>query len=257
MFRPRNWARTYTGKKFDSGELVKKELPAKNAGDFQGYLINTRRDKFKDPRVREALGLALDFEWMNRQLFYNSYTRVRGFFTNSDFEAKGLPGADELALLEPLRDKLPREDVHRRVPLPPSTDPPGSLRDNLRKAQATARGSRLDISRRRVAQREGRSRSPSNTWTATARGEIATSTPYRAGLAKLGIELNYRRADFALIQKRLDVFDFDLFTVRIPGSESPGQRAAGPLRLEVGRHRRLEQSDGRADPAVDALVKSP
>ena len=64
----------------------------KNAGDFQGFLINVRREKFKDPRVREALGLAFDFEWMNRQLMYNSYTRVRGFFNASDFEAKGLPG---------------------------------------------------------------------------------------------------------------------------------------------------------------------
>ena len=71
-FSAREWARTYTGKKFDSGELTKKELAAKNAGDFQGYLINTRREKFKDPRVREALGLAFDFEGMNRKLFYGS-----------------------------------------------------------------------------------------------------------------------------------------------------------------------------------------
>ncbi|HWP86877.1 MAG TPA: extracellular solute-binding protein, partial [Burkholderiales bacterium] len=92
VFGARLWARTYVGKKFDSGELIKKELAAKNAADFQGYLINTRREKFKDPRVRQALGLAYDFEWMNRQLFYNSFTRVRGFFNGSDFEAKGLPG---------------------------------------------------------------------------------------------------------------------------------------------------------------------
>ena len=91
-FSAREWARTYTGKKFDSGELIKAELESKNAGDFQGYLINTRREKFKDPRVREALGLAFDFEWMNRKLFYNGYIRVRGYFNGSDFEAKGMPG---------------------------------------------------------------------------------------------------------------------------------------------------------------------
>src|SRR5262249_26060743 len=102
-FSAREWARTYTGKKFDSGELIK------NAGDFQGYLFNARREKFKDRRVREAITLAWDFEWMNRRLFYNSYTRVRGWFNASDFEAKGLPGEDELAVLKPLRSKLPAE----------------------------------------------------------------------------------------------------------------------------------------------------
>src|SRR4051812_44596653 len=68
VFDPRSWVRTYVGKKFDSGELVKTEIPFKNAGDFQGYLINTRREKFKDPRVREALGLAYDFEWINQHI---------------------------------------------------------------------------------------------------------------------------------------------------------------------------------------------
>ena len=77
-FSAREWARTYVGKKFDSGELIKAELTSKNAGDFQGFLINTRRDEFKDVRVRQALGLAFDFEWMNRRLMY-AYTRVEGF----------------------------------------------------------------------------------------------------------------------------------------------------------------------------------
>src|SRR5688572_15622145 len=134
-FSAREWARTYVGKKFDSGELIKAELPFKNAGDFQGFLFNIRREKFKDPRVREAIGLAFDFEWMNRQLMYNSYTRVRGFFNNSDFEAKGLPGEDELAVLLPLKKLLPEKVFTQEVPLPPTTNAPGSLRDNLRKAR--------------------------------------------------------------------------------------------------------------------------
>src|SRR5439155_8685409 len=134
-FSATEWARVYVGKKFDSGELIKAELPVKNAGDFQGFLINTRREKFKDPRVRQALGLAFDFEWMNRQLMYCSYTRVRGFFNNSDFEAQGLAGPDELKVLEPLRAKLPQKVFTDEVPLPPITKPPGGLRENLRKAR--------------------------------------------------------------------------------------------------------------------------
>ena len=134
-FIAREWARTYVGSKFDSGELIKVELPTKNAGDFQGFLINIRREKFKDPRVRQALALAYDFEWMNKHLMYNAYTRVRGFFNASDFEATGLPGPDELAVLMPLKDKLSEKIFKEPVPLPPSTNPPGSLRDNLRKAR--------------------------------------------------------------------------------------------------------------------------
>src|SRR5688572_8327837 len=134
-FSAREWARVYVGKKFTSGELIKAELPFRNAGDFQGFLFNTRREKFKDPRVREAIALAFDFEWMNRQLMYNSYTRVRGFFNNSDFEAKGLPGEDELAVLLPLKKLLPEKVFTQEVPLPPTTNAPGSLRDNLRKAR--------------------------------------------------------------------------------------------------------------------------
>src|SRR4029079_14720209 len=103
VFSAKDWTRVYIGKKFTSGELAKVEWGMKNAGDFQGFLINTRREKFKDIRVRQALALAFDFEWMNRMNMYDSYTRVRGFFNASDFEAQGLPGAEELAILEPLR----------------------------------------------------------------------------------------------------------------------------------------------------------
>ena len=105
-FIAREWARAYTGRQFERGEIVKAELPHRNAGDFQGFLFNTRRAKFEDARVRQAIALAMDYEWMNRQLFYNAYTRVRGFFVGSDFEAKGRPGGDELPVLEPLRGYL-------------------------------------------------------------------------------------------------------------------------------------------------------
>jgi len=87
-FVAREWARGYKGKLFDNGTLIKKELQHGNAGDFQGFMFNTRLPKFKDARVRQAIGLAMDYEWMNRQLFYQAYTRVRGYFVGSDFEAQ-------------------------------------------------------------------------------------------------------------------------------------------------------------------------
>jgi len=220
VFSARDWARRYTGKKFDSGELVRAEWKTKNAGDFQGFLINTRRDKFKDPRVREALILAFDFEWLNRQLMYNSYTRVRGFFNASDFEAKGLPGRDELKLLEPLRDTLPKKVFTEEAPLPPSTNPPGSLRANLLKAKALLEEAGWTY--RDGALRNAKGEPFVFEYLDGGSGGERIFVPYAQALEKLGIEGRYRRADFALIQRRLQVFDFDIFTVRLPGREAPG-----------------------------------
>ncbi len=251
-FSAREWARTYSGKKFESGELVKSELTSKNAGDFQGFLINTRREKFKDPRVREALGLAFDFEWMNRKLFYKSYIRVRGFFNGSDFEAKGLPGADELAALEPLRAKLPAQVFTEPVPQPPSTEPPGSLRANLRKAKDLLAAAGWTY-------RDGMLRNP--------KGEPLTvefldnsarsgpvNTPFIQALAKLGIQAEVRVVDFALLQKRLDVFDFDLFVVRVPGSEAPGNELVDRFGSQSAETEGSSNLIGIKDPAVDALL---
>ena len=102
-----DWARRVNGKRFDSGELVKGEFQHKLPTGFQSYVLNTRRPLLQDVRVREALGLAVDYEWMNRQMFYNSYTRVSGLFGNTSCAASGLPSAEELALMEPLRGQIP------------------------------------------------------------------------------------------------------------------------------------------------------
>ena len=251
VFSAREWARAYTGKKFTSGELTKAELSTRNAGDFQGFLINTRRDKFKDVRVRQALALAFDFEWMNRQLMFNSYARVRGFFNASDFEAKGLPGPDELAILTPLRDKLSAKVFTEEVPLPPSTATPNSLRGNLRKARDL-------LAEAGWTYRDGALRN--------AKGEAFTveyldggggdriATPYFQALQRLGIVGEFRRADFALIQKRLDVFDFELFTVRIPGSESPGSELMDRFGSKSAANEGSSNLVGVRDPAIDILV---
>lgn len=254
VFSAREWARTYTGVKFRSGQLVKRTIPSGNAGDFQGFLFNLRREKFKDPRVRRAIALGMDFEWMNRQFFYNSYTRVRGYFNNSDFESKGLPGADELAVLEPLRAKLKPEVFTQPTPLPPTTTPPGSLRANLLEA-------------RRLLAEAG--------WTyrdgalKNAKGEVFTLefldsqgstmsrilTPYMQALEKVGFRCQYKEADFALLQKRLDVFDFDITGIRIPGVEAPGGELKPRLHSSVVSDEGSANLGGIQDPAVDALVE--
>ena len=252
VFSARDWARAYTGKKFDSGELIRAHLKSRNAGDFQGYIINTRRDKFKDPRVREALALAMDYEWMNRQLFYNSYTRIRGFFVGSDFEAKGLPGVDELLVLEPLRDKLPAKIFAEPVPLPPSTAGLDGLRGNLRRAKALLEASGWTY--RDGALRNANGDAFVMEYLDGGSGGERTYAPYVQALAKLGIDARYRRADFALIQKRWDVFDFDLATMRVRGSEAPGSELLDRYGSKSAETQGSSNLTGVRDPGVDALL---
>lgn len=251
-FISRNWARQYTGKQFTSGELVKRAFENRNPGDFQGYVFNLRNPKFQDVRVRKAIGLAMDFEWMNRQLFYGLYKRVNGYFPNSEFHAEGLPGPDELALLEPLRAQL-KPEVFGPVPVSPSTTPPGSLRGNLRQAQALLREAGWTY-------RDGALRN--------AQGEVFTMEflndqpslvrivgPFQKALEKLGITMTYRVVDFSLAKQKMDAYDFEVTTLRLPGSTAPG----GELLELFGSRAAATPGSGNvwgiADPAVDALLQ--
>ena len=251
-FTSRNWARQYKGKQFDSGEILKRAFENRNPGDFQGYVFNARNPKFQDIRVRQAIGLAVDFEWLNRQLFYGLYKRVEGYFPNSEFHAEGLPTPEELALLEPLRDKL-RPEVFGPAVRSPSTAPPGSLRDNLRKARDL-------LAEAGWTYRDGALRN--------AKGEpftieflndqpslIRVATPFQTALQKLGIQMNFRTVDFSLAQQRMDNFEFEMTTVRLPGSTAPGGELLELFGSEAATTPGSRNIWGIADPAVDALVK--
>lgn len=255
-FVAREWARGYKGKLFDNGTLIKRELQHGNAGDFQGFMFNTRLPKFKDARVRQAIGLAMDYEWMNRQLFYQAYTRVRGYFVGSDFEAKDLPDTDELNLLEPMRDKLDPAIFTQAVPLPPVTslDPASghTLRDHLRLARDL-------LTQAGWTYRDGALRN--------AKGEAFTIefldnsgsmgrvvTPYAKNLEKLGFKVVYKVVDFAVLQKRMDVFDFELISNRIGGSEAPGTELLERFGSKSADTEGSSNIIGVKDPAVDALL---
>jgi len=188
---------------------------------------------------------------MNRQMMYNSYTRVRGFFNNSDFEAKGLPGPDELKVLLPLKKRLPEKVFTEEVPLPPSTNPPGSLRENLRRARDLLAAAGWTY--RDGALRNAKGEPFTLEYLDSGGGERLVA-PYFQALAKLGIAGEYRRADFALIRKRLDVFDFDLFTVRVPGSEAPGAELLDRYGSQSADTEGSSNLMGIKDPAIDALV---
>lgn len=249
----KNWARSYNGPKFTSGEIIKRELTHSNGAGMQGFVMNLRRAQFSDIRVRRALALAMDFEWMNRQLFYNQYKRIYSFFTNSELGAAGLPTAEEMALLQPLRDKLDPA-VFGPVPTPPSTSPPRSLRANLMEARALFREAGWEY-------RDGALRN--------AKGEpfafeILDDQPsmsrlisvYVRNLQKLGIEVRQRTIDFALTQKRMDEFDFDMTTIRFPDVTSPGNELFDIFSSRAADEKGSSNAWGLKDPAVDRLVEA-
>lgn len=255
-FIAREWARAYTGKPFETGRLIKKELKHGNAGDFQGFLLNARLEKFRDARVRQAIGLAMDYEWMNRQLFYNAYTRVRGFFVGSDFEAQGVPEGEELALLLSLKDKLPAHVLSQSVPMPPVTQlEPSSgetLRDHLRQAKTLLAEAGWTFRDGALRNAKGQPFSLEFLDNSGSMGRVVT--PYAKNLEKLGFQVNYKVIDFAILQKRLDVFDFEIISNRWVGSESPGTEL---LERFGSKSAMLEGSGnlmGVQDPAVDALL---
>ena len=252
FFSAGDWARRVNGKRFDTGELVKAEFKHRLPSGFQSYVLNTRRDKFKDVRVREALGLALDYEWMNRQMFYNSYQRVNGLFGNTDCEATGLPTPEELALLEPLRAAVPAA-VFGPMTVPPRTDGTSSLRANLRRAQALFKEAGWEV-------RNGKLRNAKGELFAieyldSNEGGARTVTPWARNLEKIGVQLVFRPVDFALYQQRLQKFEFDITSLAYQGTHSPGQEYADIFGSRAADIEDSGNLSGVKSPALDTLVQ--
>jgi microcin C transport system substrate-binding protein len=251
-FISRNWARQYNGKQFDSGELKKRAFENHNPGDFQGYVLNLRQPKFQDVRVRQAIGLAMDFEWMNRQLFYGLYKRVNGYFPNSEFHAEGLPKPDELAILEPLRSQI-RPEVFGAAPISPSTAPPNSLRGNLRQAKTLLNEAGWHY--KDGALRNAAGEAFTIEFLNDQPSLIRIVGPFQKALEKLGIQLNYRVVDFSLAKQKMDIFDFELTTTRISGSNAPGGELLEYFGSAAAATPGSANIWGLADPAVDALLQ--
>lgn len=248
----RNWARRDVGKRFDSGELVKREFRQHNGAGMQGFVMNLRRPLFKDLRVRQALDLAFDFQWLNRQLFFGSYTRLNSYFADSAQQATGTPSAGELAILEPLRAQL-NPAVFGPMTVQPNTDPPGSLRANLLQARAllaqagwhyrdgALRNAQGEPFRFEILDDSGAAMAP-------------IASVYIRNLKKLGIEATFRTVDFALIQKRYESFDFDMTSLRYPDVQVPGTEEVSRFGSKSADEQGSDNLMGLKSPAVDAIL---
>jgi len=250
----KNWARGHAGPKYRSGEIVKKEFVHANGAGIQGFAMNTRRPLFADRRVRLALAQAFDFEWMNRQVFYGQYIRSPSYFTNSEMQAKGPPGPDELALLEPLRAKLDPA-VFGDVPLPPDTVAPATLRDNLRTALGLLREAGWTVADDGVL-RNAKGEAFQFEVLSYSKALERIAVPWARNLEKLGIRVNLRVTDPVLFQKRLDEFDFDVTVVSFPASQTPGNELVERFASESADEKGSDNAMGVRDPAVDSLVRS-
>ena len=251
FFSAGDWARRVNGKRFNTGELVKAELVHRLPTGFQSYVLNTRRQPLDDIRVREALGLAMDYEWMNRQMFYGAYQRVQGLFGNTDCSPTGEPGPDELALMQPWRSQLPAA-AFGPMYAPPRTDGQDSLRGNLRKAQALLREAGWTVQGGQL--RNARGQAMVLEYLDSAETGARVVTPWARNLEKLGIELKFRPVDFALYQQRLRGFDFDIISIAYGGTPNPGAEYADLFGSQAAKTEDSGNFAGVSSPAVDALL---
>jgi microcin C transport system substrate-binding protein len=252
VFNSKQWARDYKGPKFNRGLIRKTELKHSNNAGMQGFVFNTRREIFKDRRVRKAIGLALDFEWSNRNLFYGQYQRCDSYFSNSELASSGVPQGDELALLEPYRKRLPPE-LFTQPWRPPSTTPPGSLRANLRQAKALL--AEAGWVYRNGALRNAKGEPFKFEILLAQKGFERISGPFARNLAKLGITAGYRTVDGALWQRSTDTYDFDMIVYAYGQSQSPGNEQMNMWHSSSAVKEGSNNVIGIRDPVVDALVR--
>lgn len=259
-YRAKIWAKGYVGPKFDNGTLLKKAFFNHNGAGMQGFAMNIRKPIFQDPRVRQALGLALDFEWLNRQIFFDQYGRINSYFTNSDlsanFDGPSKPTDAELKLLKPLKVKYPQwvpDAVFGPMPPAPSTKPPGSLRQNLRQARELLMHAGWQYRDGALRNQKGE---PFRIEMVENGGFfLRVLSAYGRNLEKLGIELDIRTSDFALYQKRMNDYDFDMTTVRFQDSQNPGSELWDRFGSHAAKEKGSDNVIGIQSPVVDALVE--
>ena len=251
FFSAGDWARRVNGKKFDSGELVKGELTHRLPTGFQSYVLNTRRAPLNDVRVRQALGLAIDFEWMNRQMFYGAYQRVQGLFGNTQCQAQGEPDASEKLLMEPLKAHIPPA-AWGPMAQAPRTDGDSSLRNNLRQAQALLKEAGWTY--RDGALRNAQGKPLVLEYLDSNEAGARVVTPWARNLEKIGVTLVFRPVDFALYQQRLQKFEFDITSMAYQGTHNPGQEFADLFGSKAADTEDSGNHTGIKNAAVDALV---
>ncbi len=249
----KDWATAYDFPAAREGRVRLLQLRTQNPEPMQGFVMNLRREKFSDVRVREAISLAFDFEWANKTLFYEQYTRTDSYFDNSELASSGVPEGDELALLEPYRDQLP-EALFNEAFVNPVTDGSGNNRNNLRRATRLLNDAGWTVNEDGLLVH-------SETGTAFEIEFLLVSPafervvqPYLQALKKLGISGSIRIVDTSQYQNRVDNFDFDMTINTVGQSLSPGNEQRDFWGCEAAKQAGGRNLAGICDPVVEAMV---
>ncbi|WP_338665855.1 extracellular solute-binding protein [Pararoseomonas sp. SCSIO 73927] len=249
----RDWATAYDFPAVRRGWVKRDEVRHELPTGLQGFIMNERRPLFQDRRVREALGLVFDFEWMNANLFYGSYARTTSYFSNSDFASRGLPEGREKEILERFRDRLPPEVLTREFKVP-VTDGSGNNRDGARRALELLREAGWTVRDRRLTNAQGQRFEFEILLNGPTFERVAL--PYIQSLQRLGIEARVRTVDPPQYQVRMDAFDYDM-TVDVFGqSSSPGNEQRDFWTSAKADENGSRNTIGIKDPVVDAIVEA-
>ena len=250
-FTSRIWATGYDFPALHDGKVKKESLPKTDPTGSQGWIFNLRREKFADPRIREALGLCFDFDWTNKNIMFSSFARMTSYFENSDSKAVGLPSAEELKLLEPFRGKVP-DEVFGEPFLPPVSDGSGSDRALLRRADEMFRAAGCKRDGNVLKLPNGQ---PFEIEFLDSQGALQPHTqPFQANLKRLGINATSRIVDGAQYQRRLDEFDFDIISRALGGSAIPSDSLRIVYGSEAAKTRGSRNVGGVSHPAIDAMI---
>ncbi|MBA7473828.1 Oligopeptide-binding protein AppA [subsurface metagenome] len=246
----KNWATLYTGPAFDAGYIVREEIEHDIPRWMQAFVFNIQRPIFSDRRVRMALNYALDFEWLNKNLFYDQYTRTRSYFQNTEYEATGLPSKEELKILEPLRGKIPAE-VFTKEYQPPVTDGSGNIRSQVRSALRLLKEAGWEIrDRKLVNNKTGKPMEFELLMYSPSMERVAI--PVQKNMERLGIKMNIRVVDTTQFTNRMRSRDFDMLSQGYSASFYPSSDLKIIWRSDYIDY--THNTAGVQDEAVDTLI---
>jgi microcin C transport system substrate-binding protein len=250
----RLWATAYDFPAINAGKVVKREFPSEKRPSMQAIAVNHRRERFRDVRVRRAIALCFDFEWTNRSLFYGLYDRSQSCFERSDFKASGMPGPEELALLEPMRDKLPPEVFGEAFQLP-SSDGSGRDRKLLGEARKLMIEAGWKLSDRLFRNEAGETFAVE--MLVDDEGFVRILSPWVENMKAIGFDASLRMVESAQHQARQADFDFDLISMALLFSPTPTRESMdGIFHSKSARLPGSRNLPGTVDPAIDSLVEA-
>ena len=247
----KQWATAYDFPAIAEKRVVKQEFPINDSGRMQGFVLNLRREQFKDARLRRAFNFAFDFEEMNKQLFYGQYRRINSYFDGTELASSGLPQGEELQILETVRDKVPAELFTTTYSNPVGGNPE-AVRANLREAMRLLKEANYTI-------KDGKLVDPAEKPVTV---EILVQDPsserislfYKPSLERIGVTTSIRVVDDAQYENRLRNFDFDIITDVWGQSLSPGNEQREFWSSQSADQPGSKNTIGIKNPAVDQLI---